>query len=100
MAAPLPAGAKAGLRPFRPAPNEETQVVDRTLDVKGLRCPLPILLAKKALAEVRVGGALEILATDPMSAADFADFCRATGARLRESSADAGVYRFVVERVA
>ena len=80
--------------------DREAQLVDRTLDVKGLNCPLPILRAKKTLAEVRVGGTLEVLATDPLSAADFADFCRATGNRLLESSADAGVYRFVIERVA
>ncbi len=74
-------------------------MADKSLDVRGLCCPLPVLMAKKALADVRVGGTLDVLAADPLAAADFADFCRATGNRLVESSVEAGVYRFVIERV-
>ena len=40
---------------------------DKTLDTKGLNCPLPILKVKKAIREVPVGGTLEVLATDPGS---------------------------------
>ncbi|MCC2105489.1 MAG: sulfurtransferase TusA family protein, partial [Hyphomicrobiales bacterium] len=47
-------------------------MADKTLDAKGLNCPLPILRAKKTLKEVPRGGTLEILATDPGSVADFA----------------------------
>jgi tRNA 2-thiouridine synthesizing protein A len=75
-------------------------VADKTLDAKGLNCPLPILRAKKTLKEVPAGGTLEILATDPGSVADFEAFCRATGNALIESSANAGVYRFLIKRTA
>ncbi len=54
-------------------------MADKTLDVKALNCPLPILRAEKSLKEVPAGGTLEILATDPGSVADFEAFCRATG---------------------
>jgi len=38
---------------------------DRELDARGLNCPLPILRAKKALAELQSGQVLKVLATDP-----------------------------------
>ena len=75
-------------------------MADKTLDAKGLNCPLPILRAKKALAEVGAGGTLEILATDPGAVADFQAFCRTTGNELVESGQDGKVYRFVIKKVA
>ena len=72
-------------------------MADVTLDAKGLNCPLPILKAKKALRDVSTGGTLEVLATDPGSAADFEAFCRTTGNELMESSQDGDVYRFLIK---
>ena len=71
-------------------------MADKILDVKGLGCPLPVLKAKKAIGELRKGATLEVLATDPGSMADFEAFCHATGHTLVESSADGGVYRFLI----
>jgi tRNA 2-thiouridine synthesizing protein A len=73
-------------------------MADQHLDAKGLLCPLPILKAKKALSAVPLGGTLEVLATDPGSAADFEAFCRATGNTLLEQSAEAGTFRFLILR--
>jgi tRNA 2-thiouridine synthesizing protein A len=75
-------------------------MADKTLDARGLNCPLPILRAKKAMGEVPAGGTLEILATDPGAVADFAAFCRTTGNELVESSQDGKVYRFVIKKAA
>lgn len=75
-------------------------MADKTLDAKGLNCPLPILRAKKALNEVAAGGTLEILATDPGAVADFQAFCRTTGNELMESTQDGKVYRFVIKKAA
>lgn len=72
-------------------------MADRTLDAKGLNCPLPILKAKKALGEVAKDGTLEVLATDPGSVADFQAFCRTTGNTLMEHGEAGGVYRFVIK---
>ena len=47
------------------------------LDATGLRCPLPVLRAKKRLKDVAPGGTLRILATDPDAVADFEAFCAA-----------------------
>jgi len=72
-------------------------MADRTLDVKGLACPLPVLKAKKAMRDMPKGGVIEVLATDPLSPADFDAFCRAGGHRLIESSQSSGVFRFLIE---
>ena len=72
---------------------------DKTLDTKGLACPLPILKAKKALAEVPKGGTLEVLATDPGSDPDFTAFCETTGNVMLEKSQQNGVYRFLIRHV-
>lgn len=55
---------------------------DRELDVRGMNCPLPILKAKKLLAEVASGEVLRIVATDPGSMRDFQAFARQTGHTL------------------
>jgi len=52
------------------------------LDARGLNCPLPILKAKKALAELQSGEVLRIMATDPGSVRDFQAFCKQTGNAL------------------
>ncbi len=75
-------------------------MADKTLDAKGLNCPLPILKARKALKEVPADGTLEILATDPGSIADFEAFCRQTGNELLEQSQDGDVYRFLIKHKA
>ena len=66
----------------------------RELDTRGLNCPLPILKAKKALAEMRSGEVLKVFATDPGSMRDFQAFARQTGNELveQESSNDEFVH--------
>ena len=71
-------------------------MIDETLDARGLKCPLPILLAKRALKRVPRGGVLELLATDRGVDADIVDLCELTGAILVNSSFADGVYRFVL----
>ena len=56
----------------------------KEIDTRGLNCPLPILKAKKALAELQAGQVLKVLATDPGSVRDFQAFARQTGNELVE----------------
>jgi TusA-related sulfurtransferase len=58
----------------------------KELDTRGLNCPLPILKAKKALAELSTGQVLKVVATDPGSVRDFQAFARQTGNELVEQS--------------
>jgi tRNA 2-thiouridine synthesizing protein A len=73
---------------------------DKTLDLKGLACPLPVLKTKKALSQLPKGATLEVFATDPASVADFTAFSEATGNALLEHSEAGGVYRFLLQRSA
>jgi TusA-related sulfurtransferase len=56
-----------------------TPTADKEIDTRGLNCPLPILKAKKALADLASGQVLRVLATDPGSMRDFQAFARQTG---------------------
>jgi tRNA 2-thiouridine synthesizing protein A len=60
--------------------------VQKEIDTRGLNCPLPILKAKKALAEMSSGQVLKVVATDPGSVRDFQAFARQTGNELLEQS--------------
>lgn len=57
---------------------------DKELDTRSLNCPLPILKAKKALADMVSGQVLKVIATDPGSTRDFQAFARQTGNELVE----------------
>jgi TusA-related sulfurtransferase len=72
--------------------------VSKELDTRGLNCPLPILKAKKALADMGSGELLRVVSTDPGSTRDFQAFARQTGNELVEQSADGGDYVHVLKR--
>jgi len=69
-----------------------------TLDTKGLKCPLPVLRARKAMKDVPPGGLLQVLATDPGAAGDFAHFCEAAGHELVGSKEENGVFTFLIRK--
>ncbi|HEY0857076.1 MAG TPA: sulfurtransferase TusA family protein [Albitalea sp.] len=58
----------------------------KEIDTRGLNCPLPILKAKKALADMSSGQVLKVVATDPGSMRDFQAFARQTGNELLEQT--------------
>ena len=58
--------------------------IDKELDTRGLNCPLPILKAKKALAEMSTGQLLKVVSTDAGSTRDFQAFAKQTGNELVE----------------
>jgi TusA-related sulfurtransferase len=59
-----------------------TMQANKEIDTRGLNCPLPILKAKKALADMASGDVLKVVATDPGSVRDFQAFARQTGNQL------------------
>lgn len=71
---------------------------DQTLDVTGLKCPLPVLKARKALASMSPGGVLEVLATDPAATLDFRHFSRQSGHALLLSETEGETLRFLLRR--
>jgi tRNA 2-thiouridine synthesizing protein A len=75
-------------------------VTRQHLDLRGLKCPLPVLRTKKALRAMAPGDEIEVLATDPGSVRDFRAFCDTTGDDLVSSAENAGVYSYVVRKKA
>ena len=70
----------------------------KELDARGLNCPLPILKAKKALAEMESGEVLRIVATDSGSVRDFQAFAKQTGNALLSHSQVNGEFTFFMRR--
>jgi TusA-related sulfurtransferase len=57
-------------------------IVDKEVDARGLSCPLPILRAKRALADMQSQEILKLVSTDAGSVMDFQAFCEQTGNTL------------------
>ena len=72
--------------------------VTKTLDLKGLSCPLPVVKTAQAMKELQSGDLVEALATDPGSVPDFKAWDKSTGNELVEQSEEGGVYRFVLRK--
>jgi TusA-related sulfurtransferase len=72
--------------------------IDKELDTRGLNCPLPILKAKKALAEMTSGQLLKVVSTDAGSTRDFQAFAKQTGNELIEQQTAGSDFIHVLTR--
>jgi len=72
--------------------------MDETLDLRGLKCPLPALLAKKALARLAPGGILRVVADDPMSLVDIPHMCHGEGHTVESVTSREGTSEFVLRK--
>ncbi len=70
----------------------------RELDTSGLKCPLPVLKAKKALRSMETGDQLRVVSTDPSSVQDFADYCDNAGHTLLLCDARDTLFTYVIEK--
>ncbi|MDF1750201.1 MAG: sulfurtransferase TusA family protein [Alphaproteobacteria bacterium] len=68
------------------------------LDATGLKCPLPVLKARKAMKGLEPGDRLDIRATDPGSPADMRAFCETHGHSLEASELEAGLFLFKIQK--
>jgi tRNA 2-thiouridine synthesizing protein A len=69
---------------------------ETVLDLRGLRCPQPVLRAKKALRTIAVGGTLVLECTDPLTVIDVPAFTNQTGHTLCAQTRDGEVYIFKI----
>lgn len=68
------------------------------LDLMGLKCPLPALRTRKALAELPPGGRLVVLCTDPMAVIDIPHVAQETGVVLENRVVDEGRLTFTLRK--
>jgi len=69
---------------------------DLCADTRGLRCPLPVLRARKLLLGMAPGQVLDLIADDPMALIDLPHFCTEAGHRLLAQEPDGSATRFVI----
>jgi tRNA 2-thiouridine synthesizing protein A len=70
----------------------------KDVDARGMKCPLPILKAKKALNDMQTGEILRVMATDPGSVRDFNAFARQTGNELLSHAEQDAEFTFFLRR--
>jgi tRNA 2-thiouridine synthesizing protein A len=68
------------------------------LDLVGLRCPLPVLKSRRALAALAPGDRLEVLTSDPLASIDLPHMCSEEGHLLVSMDGEGDRGRFVIER--
>jgi tRNA 2-thiouridine synthesizing protein A len=73
-------------------------MTDKTVSLRGLKCPLPALRTRKLLAAMASGDQLTIECTDPLSAIDIPNLLRQTGDTLEERSESEDVLMFRIRK--
>jgi tRNA 2-thiouridine synthesizing protein A len=71
---------------------------DTTLDLRGLKCPLPALRAKKALGRLAAGDVLVLECTDPLAEIDIPNLVRETGDALESTDRASDVIVFRIKK--
>ena len=68
------------------------------LDLKGLKCPLPVLKTRKAMRELAVGERIEVETTDPLAVIDIPAFCNEHGHELVQTTENPDSSLFVIAK--
>lgn len=72
--------------------------ITKTLDAKGLACPMPIVRTKKAVETIQSGEVLEVLVTDKGAVNDFSAWAKSGGHKILEQKEEAGVLVFYIQK--
>ncbi|MBZ7923055.1 sulfurtransferase TusA family protein [Ensifer sp. 2YAB10] len=67
-------------------------------DLRGLKCPLPVLKTRKRMSTLAPGALLEIETTDPLAVIDIPHFCNEDGHKLVEAAPADGGHRFLIRK--
>lgn len=71
---------------------------DTTIDLRGLKCPLPALRTRKALSRLQPGVVVMVECTDPLATIDNPNLCRETGDILEDSTVSGGILVFRIRK--
>lgn len=72
--------------------------VDLTIDAKGQKCPMPVLLTSRGIKKIESGQVMLVEATDGGSKSDIPSWAKDTGNELLDSSSEDGVFRYVIRK--
>ncbi len=73
-------------------------MADQVLDATGLKCPMPVLRARRTLKAMPSGSLLELRADDPASAKDVPAFCEMSGDTLEDTGHDGDTLIFYIRK--
>ncbi|WP_411036736.1 sulfurtransferase TusA family protein [Shinella sp. BYT-45] len=77
------------------AAREEVEVYD----LRGLKCPLPVMKTRKRLSTMEAGAVLWVETTDPLAVIDIPHFCREDGHALEASERVEAGHRFLIRKL-
>jgi TusA-related sulfurtransferase len=72
--------------------------VAQLVDTRGMLCPMPIVLANKAMKHLQVGDVMKVLATDKGALKDFPAWADDTGNELLSSGEEGGALAFYIRK--
>ena len=72
--------------------------IDLTIDAKGKKCPMPVLLTSRGIKQIESGQIMLVEATDGGSRSDIPSWAKDTGNELLETSSEDGVFRYVIRK--
>jgi len=75
-----------------------TVKADETVDLRGLKCPLPALFAKRAILRGAYGNVIEVVCDDPLAAIDVPHMCRQENFEVLRETRDGAVVRLWLRR--
>jgi tRNA 2-thiouridine synthesizing protein A len=73
-------------------------MAETVLNLRGLKCPLPALKARKALSRLAAGDKLVLECTDPLTVIDIPNLVRETGDVLEDSAREAALFVFRIRK--
>lgn len=73
--------------------------IEKTMDLKGLPCPMPVVKVSKGIKDVEVGQIIEAISTDPGSLTDFPAWARTSGNEIVKTEQDGDEIKFYIKRV-
>jgi tRNA 2-thiouridine synthesizing protein A len=73
-------------------------VIDRTLDMRGFQCPIPVVKTNQAIKTMDPGQVLKVLATDKGALADFPAWAEDTGNEIVSTGEEEGALVFLIRR--
>jgi len=72
--------------------------VDLTIDAKGQKCPMPVLMTSRGIKKIESGQVMLVEATDGGSRSDIPSWAKDTGNELLETTSDNGVFRYLIRK--
>jgi tRNA 2-thiouridine synthesizing protein A len=67
-------------------------------DLRGLKCPLPVLRTRRKMSSLPSGAMIRVETTDPLAGIDIPHFCNEDGHQLIETEKTEGGHRFLIRK--